>query len=99
MYPNYVLKVNSNGTDTVVMEEQENDFIDFYDLGNGKIQAVMSWGQDITTAGEQAYVIDKETLDIEKTNHRYSLVYLIQEPDKKILNIENTESEAIIMPD
>ena len=88
MYPNYVLKVNSNGTDTVIIEEQENDFIDFYDLGNGKIQAVMNWGQDITTAGEQAYVIDKETLSIEKTNHRYNLVYLIQEPDKKIVNIE-----------
>ena len=99
MYPNYVLKVNSNGTDTVVMEEQENDFIDFYDLGNGKIQAVMNWGQDITTAGEQAYVIDKETLTIEETNHRYDLVYLIQEPDKKILNIENTTSAATITPE
>ena len=88
MYPNYVLKVNTNGTDTIIMEEQENSFIDFYDLGNGKIQTVMNWGQDITTAGEQAYVIDKETLSIEKTNHRYNLVYLIQEPDKKIVNIE-----------
>ena len=99
MYPNYVLKVNSNGTDTVVMEEQENDFIDFYDLGNGKIQAVMNWGQDITTAGEQAYVIDKETLSIEKTNHRYNLVYLIQEPDKKKVNIQNTANKATITSD
>lgn len=88
MYPNYVLKVNTNGTDTIIMEEQENSFIDFYDLGNGKIQTVMNWGQDITTAGEQAYIIDKETLAIEETNHRYDLVYLIQEPDKKIVNIE-----------
>ena len=99
MYPNYVLKVNSNGTDTVVMEEQENDFIDFYDLGNGKVQAVMSWGQDITTAGEQAYVIDKETLAVEKANHRYDLVYLIQEPDKKVLNIEQTTNVATITPE
>lgn len=99
MYPNYVLKVNSNGTDTVVMEEQKNDFIDFYDLGNGKVQAVMSWGQDITTAGEQAYVIDKETLAVEKANHRYDLVYLIQEPDKKVLNIEQTTNVATITPE
>lgn len=88
MYPNYVLKVNSNGTDTVIMEEQENDFIDFYDLGNGKIQAVMNWGQDITTAGEQAYLIDKETLELEKTNQRLDLVYLIQDADSKVLNIK-----------
>ena len=88
MYPNYVLKVNSNGTDTVIIEEQENDFIDFYDLGNGKIQAVMNWGQDITTAGEQAYLIDKETLELEKTNQRLDLVYLIQDADSKVLNIK-----------
>ena len=96
MYPNYVLKVNSNGTDTVIMEEQENDFIDFYDLGNGKIQAVMNWGQDITTAGEQAYLIDKETLELEKTNQRLDLVYLIQDADSKVLNIEQKDETATI---
>ncbi len=84
-YPNHVLKVMENGNVQTIMEEQENDFIDFYDLGNGKIQAVMTWGQDISSEGEQAYLIDKETLEVEKTDKRFEFVHLIQEADNEVI--------------
>lgn len=84
-YPYHLLKVMENGNTQTIMDEQENDFIDFFDLGNGKIQAVMNWGQDISTYGEQAYLIDKETFEVEKTDKRFDLVYLIQEVDNKIV--------------
>ena len=95
MYPDYELKVNNGNDTTVLMEEQPNNFIDFFDLGNGKIQAVMNWGQDVSTYGEQAYWIDKETLKVEETNQRYNLVYLIQEVDNKLLeSSSNTSSNT-----
>ena len=91
-YPYHLLKVLENGSTTTIMEEQENSFIDFYDLGNGKIQAVMNWGQDVSTYGEQAYLIDKETSKVEETDKRVQLVYLIQEADNKIT--QATESQG-----
>lgn len=92
MYPDYELKVQDGDDTTVLMEAQPNSFIDFFDLGNGKIQTVMNWGQDISTYGEQAYLIDKETLEVEKTNQRYNLVYLIQEVDNKLLESSSDTS-------
>ncbi len=86
-YPNYVLKVMENGNTKTIMKEQENSFMNFIDLGNGKVQAVMSWGQDISTEGEQAYLIDKETLGVEKTDKEdesLEFVYLIQEADNNV---------------
>lgn len=93
-YPYHLLKVLENDNTTTIMEEQENSFIDFFDLGNGKIQTVMNWGQDVSTYGEQAYLIDKETLEVEKIDKRLELVYLIQEADNKITHLtENKEKE------
>lgn len=99
MYPNYVVRVKDGENVKTIMEEQENSFIDIYDLGNGKIQVVMNWGQDITTAGEQAYTIDKEAFTMEKAANRYNLVYLIQEADKKVIDTKNETNTLAITPE
>ena len=84
MYPDYNLRVYENGTVKEITEAQENDYMYFFDLGNGKIQAVMTWGQDTSTSGEQAYLIDKETIQIEETRDKYVLVHVIQNADNKV---------------
>ncbi len=78
-YPPTCLKVYENTKVTEISEMQENDYTKFFDLGNGKVQAVMYWGQDISTAGEEAYVIDKKTNEVAKANSNYSIVHLIKD--------------------
>ena len=87
MYPDYEFKVQDGDDVMVIMEPQPNSFINFFDLGNGKIQAVMNFGQDISTYGEQAYVIDKDSLEISQVDDNYNLVYLIHDIDNELLDI------------
>lgn len=78
-YPPSCLKVYENTKVTEISEMQENDYTKFFDLGNGKVQAVMYWGQDISSEGEQAYVIDKKTYEVSKAVANYSIVHLIED--------------------
>ena len=78
-YPPTCLKVYENTKVTEISEMQENDYTKFFDLGNGKIQAVMTWGQDISTAGEQAYTINKETNEVSEASSNYRLVHIIED--------------------
>ena len=92
-YPPHNLRVYENGNVTELTELQENSYTRFYDLGNGKIQAVMQWGQDISTAGEQAYLIDKATNEVTKASSNYTLVHVIQETEN-VPKVEYQEKEV-----
>lgn len=97
-YPPKDLKVYENRNISEISEYQENDYTKFYDLGNGKIQAVMYWGQDISTYGEQAYTIDKKTNEVMKSDLNYSMAYLIQNVDNapKVESKETVENKITI---
>ena len=98
-YPPKDLKVYENRNISEISEYQEDGpRRKFYDLGNGKIQAVMYWGQDISTYGEQAYTIDKKTNEVMKSDLNYSMVYLIQNVDNapKVESKETVENKITI---
>lgn len=97
-YPPTCLKVYENTKVTEISEMQENDYTKFFDLGNGKVQAVMYWGQDISTEGEQAYTIDKKTNEVSMANSNYNIVHLIKEYENvsKVDYQDNLENKITV---
>ena len=97
-YPPTCLKVYENTKVTEISEMQENDYTKFFDLGNGKVQAVMYWGQDISTEGEQAYTIDKKTNEVSMANSNYNIVHLIKDYENvsKVDYQDNLENKITV---
>jgi len=97
-YPPTCLKVYENTEVTEISEMQENDYTKFFDLGNGKVQAVMYWGQDISTEGEQAYTIDKKTNEVSMANSNYNIVHLIKDYENvsKVDYQDNLENKITV---
>ena len=97
-YPPTCLKVYENTKVTEISEMQENDYTKFFDLGNGKVQVVMYWGQDISTEGEQAYTIDKKTNEVSMANSNYNIVHLIKDYENvsKVDYQDNLENKITV---
>lgn len=97
-YPPTCLKVYENTKVTEISEMQENDYTKFFDLENGKVQAVMYWGQDISTEGEQAYTIDKKTNEVSMANSNYNIVHLIKDYENvsKVDYQDNLENKITV---
>ena len=104
IYPNYRLAVYENGNISYLNEYQPNMYTAIWDLGTGKVQALMTWGQDVSTSGSQNYIIDINTNAIEKYDKKYSSVHIIDDlenikyefKEDNINRISVEEAEKII---
>ena len=66
------LKVYDMKENKELVKETYNGIGNFNYLGNNKLYYEETWGQDISTAGKQGYIIDIDTYEIEKTNKTYN---------------------------
>lgn len=89
-YPEYRLSVYENGNIRNLEDYQENDYSYINNLGTGKIDALMTWGQDISSNGSQNYLIDVDTEKIEKSDDiSFGKVHIIDPAE----NVKYNEKE------